>query len=274
VLREELRSIRDAGVRWVYFIDDLFTLPEGRFRKILRMMIEEDFGFRWYCLSRATGLRADTIAMMAEAGCACVNAGMESGDPGVLANIDKRLDLCKAERQLATFGRHGIAVSCTYFVGFPGETDDSIANTLRFINSAHCDAVCLHFFTLGRGSLVDGPELRKRFRLRGEYRFWRHCTGNALQMSERLLYLSENIRDDILRVQDADEKVVLVQHGYRPGDLRALARLINPLYRLASSGLPAREAAKRSRTHLRAIAELDAKCRTPVRQAAKHVPVS
>jgi hypothetical protein len=86
-------------------------------------------------------------------------------------------------------------------------------------------------------------------------------------MCERLLYLTENIRDDILRVQDADEKVALVQQGYRPEDLRALAQLINPLYRLAVSGTPAGQAAEHSRRYLVKIAEFDSGCRTRVRKA-------
>lgn len=102
-------------------------------------MISEKLNFEWYCLSRAEGLADKTIEKMAKAGCKSVNCGVESADPHVLKNMDKRININKAKEQFETYHQNGIMAFGSFIVGFPGETSDSLKRTIDFINTSKFD---------------------------------------------------------------------------------------------------------------------------------------
>lgn len=88
-------------------------------------MIEENFHFKWYCTSRAAGLSEKSVSLMAEAGCQAVFIGVESGDPDVLTNMDKKIKISDAYKQMEWFHKYGICIYGSFVTGFPGETDDA-----------------------------------------------------------------------------------------------------------------------------------------------------
>lgn len=237
-LRSELRSMHQMGHRRLFFTDDLFTLPESRLVENLKMMLSEGFDFEWSCLSRASGLSSATVALMAEAGCRQAFIGMESADPKVLENMDKRMDLDSAARQFEDFKKFGISTACSLVIGYPGETDQSIQRTVGFMNQAAPNGYTTYLFTLIRGTLVDSPAIRKMFKLEGEGTAWSHYTGTSLEMLDRLHYLVDNIRDDIMYMHQAFDIAVLHQAGFSIQDVRTLASLINKLYRLGRKQRP------------------------------------
>jgi p-methyltransferase len=246
VLREELRSMHQMGYRRLFFTDDLFTLPERRLVTNLKMMLDEGFDFEWSCLSRASGLSSSTIEMMAEAGCRQAFIGMESADPVVLSNMDKRMDLDRAVKQFEDFANNDISTACSLVVGYPGETDVSIQRTVDFMNQASPNGYTAYLFTLIRGTLIDSPALRKRFCLEGEGTAWSHYTGTSLEMMERMRYLVDNIRDDIMYMHQAFDIAVMHEAGYGIGDIRVFSDLINKLYKIGRKPDPGPEDEARS----------------------------
>jgi molybdenum cofactor biosynthesis enzyme MoaA len=257
VLREELRSLRAIGVTKIDFVDDLLTLPEKRLQRICKMMLEERFGFSWFCLSRSAGLGADSVRLMAEAGCCMVNIGMESADPTVLNNMKKRTDLTAARRQMDAFHRNRVTIFSNFILGFPGETDASIARTVEFLNSAPIDAYFLTLFIAGRGTGVDSPEFREQFRLEGEFRYWRHSTGSAREMAGKIAGFVAGVSDTILRVGGLDEMQMLLDAGYAREDLARLAPIIKGLAAWNRDGPIRPQDVRGSREWLRRLAALE-----------------
>jgi p-methyltransferase len=232
VLREELRSLERMGFKRLFFVDDLLTIPERRLVEILRMMLDEKFDLKWLCMSRASGLSASTISMMAEAGCRHVSVGMESADPTVLKNMDKRVNVDQAYRQVEHFRNNGITCTFSFVVGYPGETDASLERTLEFINTARPDSYSAYLFMVIRGTLVDSPEIRKQFQLSGESLAWKHYTGDVFEMAARLRTLADSVDDEIIHMDQAFGTFVLREDGYSREDIQELGRIISPLYRL------------------------------------------
>jgi p-methyltransferase len=229
VLRNELRALSSIGVAKLDFIDDLFTLPEQRLRSICRMMLDEKFNFRWFCLSRSSGLSADTVRLMAEAGCEMVNIGMESAAPEILRNMDKRTNVEESYAQMEEFRRHGITVFCNFILGFPGETDETIGQTLHFLNTAAIDAYFLILFVSARSTKADAQEFRKEFKLKGEYLGWRHATGSASEFANKMNDFVSRVSSRVLRVGGLEEVCMLLDDGYTPAEMRALAPIIKGL---------------------------------------------
>jgi molybdenum cofactor biosynthesis enzyme MoaA len=257
VLREELRSLHAIGVTKIDFVDDLLTLPEKRLQAICRMMLEERFEFSWFCLSRSAGLSDDSVRLMAEAGCSMVNIGMESADPTVLNNMKKRTDPSAARRQMDAFHHNRIAIFSNFILGFPGETDASLARTVEFLNSTPIDAYFLTLFIAGRGTGVDTPEFRKQFRLEGEYRYWKHGTGTAREMAGKISDFVAGVSDTILRVDGLDEMQMLLDAGYAREDLARLAPIMKGLATWSRNGTIRPQDVEASRGWLQRLAALE-----------------
>lgn len=129
----ELEQLRDAGVQYLVFIDDTFNVPLPRFKKLLRAMIERRFQFRWISFVRCTNADDETFDLMAESGCIAVFLGIESGDQTVLNYMAKSARIDKYRDGIAKLHARGIATYASIICGFPGETRESVMNTIRFI---------------------------------------------------------------------------------------------------------------------------------------------
>ena len=65
-------------------------------------------------------------------GCACCWSGYESGNQQILINIKKGLRVDRARRFAADCRELGITVHGTFILGLPGETRETIQETIRF----------------------------------------------------------------------------------------------------------------------------------------------
>jgi radical SAM PhpK family P-methyltransferase len=134
VIEKELDAIRDVGgVTTVTFIDDTFNVPKGRFKEMLRMMIRKKYPFKWNCNFRCDHADDEIISMMGQAGCEGVFLGVESGSPKMLKRMNKT---AKREDYLWAIPRlkeEGILAHANLFIGFPGETMETVQETMSLI---------------------------------------------------------------------------------------------------------------------------------------------
>lgn len=133
VVEKELRQLDSMGVRYVHFIDDTFNVPIRRFKDLCRMIIRNKFSFRWMSFLRCSNVDEEAIDLMAESGCFGSLLGIESGDNRVLTNMNKRAAIDQYVAGLRKLNSVGITTYGMFFVGFPGETDETAMNTFRFI---------------------------------------------------------------------------------------------------------------------------------------------
>jgi radical SAM PhpK family P-methyltransferase len=137
LVEQELNSIRDLGsVTTLTFIDDTFNVPKGRFKDILRMMIKNRYGFKWNSYLRSDHADEEAIELMGEAGCEGVFLGVESGSDIMLEKMNKssrRKDYLRVIPQLRDAG---ISQYTSIIVGFPGETYETVQETISFLEEA------------------------------------------------------------------------------------------------------------------------------------------
>lgn len=139
-VRTELRALAALGVRNVVFVDDTFNVPPRRFKDLCRMMIEEDLGLRWYSYFRCSNARdEESFDLAARSGCAGVFLGIESGDSEVLATMHKLAQDSQYRNGIARLKERGITTFASLIVGFPGETEKSVSNTVDFLNETAPD---------------------------------------------------------------------------------------------------------------------------------------
>jgi anaerobic magnesium-protoporphyrin IX monomethyl ester cyclase len=81
----------------------------------------------------------ETALSMKKSGCVRVFFGLESGNDSVLTLMNKQTTTREARKAVLTMKAAGIQVGAFFIVGYPGETDDTILDTLHFASSLPLD---------------------------------------------------------------------------------------------------------------------------------------
>jgi radical SAM PhpK family P-methyltransferase len=188
VIEQELRVMKQAGVRDVIFIDDTFNVPFPRFKDICRMMIRNCFGFRWVSFFRCSSCDEEALDLMQESGCLGVYLGIESGDPGILRNMHKFARIDRYCESIGKLTERGILSLASMIVGFPGETAESVQNSIDFLNEAKATFYNVQVYY--HDTLAPIEKRRSEFGITGSGYSWRHTTMDwreAVALKEKII---------------------------------------------------------------------------------------
>lgn len=199
----ELRTLAGAlpAPRRVFFTDDNIAVTRKRLVAFTRALAAEKLGIAWRAFVRADAIDEEAAALMRESGCRECLLGIESGDPVVLRNMQKKLDPEKALRAIHLLDANGIGTQCTFVVGFPGETAASVERTAAFISSlpAGDSARAIHRYYLFRFEVVPlcpaaSSERRAEFGLTGSGETWSHKTMSSDEAREAMRRIFTAVR--------------------------------------------------------------------------------
>lgn len=109
---------------------------------LLRALVKNPPGAPWYGFVRIAAPLDDPdfCRQLKDAGCVMLKIGLESGDPKVLAALEKGVDLSLASRVLASLKAAGIATYVYLLFGTPAEDEAAAHNTLSFVRD-HSNAI-------------------------------------------------------------------------------------------------------------------------------------
>src|SRR5258708_27729054 len=139
--RWRLRSTRDVvnecryvlenfpGLKEIFFDDDTFNYRKQRTTELCAELGK--LNFTWSCTSRVT-TDYDTLKAMKDAGARLLIVGYESGDQQILKNIKKGATVDMAMRFTENCHKLGLTVHGDFIVGLPGETRQTLRNTIDF----------------------------------------------------------------------------------------------------------------------------------------------
>jgi radical SAM PhpK family P-methyltransferase len=176
----ELRQLAARDVRNVVFIDDTFNVPIGRFKELCKMMIRNGFDFDWYSFFRCSAARDDeTYDLMQASGCKGVFLGIESGDESVLKNMAKGGSLHHYRNGIAALHERGIITFASLICGFPGETEQSVSNTISFLNDTQPTFFRTELWWYNHRAPVHAQAPSMGIKGRGYE--WEHATMNVHQ---------------------------------------------------------------------------------------------
>jgi radical SAM superfamily enzyme YgiQ (UPF0313 family) len=137
---------RKAGVSKFYFVDNTFNLPPSHAKEICRQLIDLGLDIKWWGILYPAQVDEELAGLMAKAGCEQVSMGFESGSGRVLKNMKKRFTLEEVRRISKMLADQGIRRMGFLLLGSPGETRESVEESLVFADSLTLEAMK---FTLG-----------------------------------------------------------------------------------------------------------------------------
>lgn len=116
-------------IREFFFDDDTFTDDAPRAEAIARELGK--LGVTWSCNAKANVPR-ETLKVMRDNGLRLLLVGYESGNQQILFNIKKGMRIEVARKFTKDCHELGIQIHGTFILGLPGETKETIQETIRF----------------------------------------------------------------------------------------------------------------------------------------------
>lgn len=142
------------GIRHINFYDDQFTFQRQRIIDFCRKMIDGSLKMTFNCAARAEHLDEELLHLMKGAGCWMISLGIETGDEDLLAQHRQNPDLQMMRQKIEMIKKAGIRVKGLLMMGLPGETEQSILKSRRYVYSLPIDDFNLAKFTPFPGSPV------------------------------------------------------------------------------------------------------------------------
>lgn len=136
---DEIEEALALGYDRIAFADDVFTLNRRRVLAICSEIKKRELRFQWECLGRVDTVDYPTAVEMKEAGCTRIYFGIESGDDRILKLMKKQITRAQARNAVEAAHRAGLEVGAFFILFYPGETDATVLETLRFATSLPLD---------------------------------------------------------------------------------------------------------------------------------------
>jgi radical SAM superfamily enzyme YgiQ (UPF0313 family) len=135
----ELARRVGEGFRKIFFVDNSFNIPSDYAKEICGKIIDRGLDIRWRCILYPGRIDEELIALMADSGCEEVSLGFESGSERILRSMNKKFALREVRRTAEILARHGIRQLGFLMLGGPGETRESVLESLTFADSLPLD---------------------------------------------------------------------------------------------------------------------------------------
>ncbi|MDO8721501.1 MAG: radical SAM protein [Syntrophales bacterium] len=220
----------------IFFEDDTLTANKKRCLRFSEAIIEKGINIPWTANSRVD-LDLETMLRMREAGCRELCVGFESGNQHILDSMRKGIQLERMFQFMKDARQAGILIHGCFILGFPGETEENIQETIRLAMKLNPDTV--QFYPV---MVYPGTEAFEEYRQRGwltasSYGEWLTSGGlhNCVVRNE---YLSSA---DLVRLCDMARRRYYLRPGY----------LVYKLYQMLEKPSEIRRTTKAARTFLK-----------------------
>jgi radical SAM superfamily enzyme YgiQ (UPF0313 family) len=145
---DEMQLVHDKyGVDQVTFYDDAFTVDRDRVMKICNELHARKLDMIWDCGTRVDMVDRELMKTMHDAGCIAVWLGVESGSELILGAMNKSIQLDQTRLAYKTAHEVGLMTIANVVLGFPGETERTARETIRFVKELDPDDIGFYVAT-------------------------------------------------------------------------------------------------------------------------------
>jgi anaerobic magnesium-protoporphyrin IX monomethyl ester cyclase len=144
LIMKELWALKKQGINNIHMYADLFTMNREQVMDLCKRMIDEKINIKWMCNSRVDYVDEEMLSLMGKAGNFMISWGIESGNEAILKRAHKGADPAKAERALRWAKKAGIMNWGYFIIGLPGETEETIQQSIDFAKKLPLDIALFH----------------------------------------------------------------------------------------------------------------------------------
>jgi len=138
---EWIAKMESRGVKKFYFVDNTFNLPPSYAATLCKELASASLKLKWRCILYPYRLDESLVEAMAEAGCFEASVGFESTNEKILRGMNKRFRREDVAETCSLLKRHGIRRMGFLMLGGPGETRESVGESLSFADSLDLELI-------------------------------------------------------------------------------------------------------------------------------------
>lgn len=123
----------------IWFVDDVFTVSHKWLEEFAAEIEKKKVVVQYECISRADRLNENVILLLKKSGCFRVWIGAESGSQKIIDAMDRRVDVVQTREMIQLVKSHGIEAGTFIMLGYPGETEEDIRETITHLKTSMPD---------------------------------------------------------------------------------------------------------------------------------------
>jgi radical SAM superfamily enzyme YgiQ (UPF0313 family) len=136
---QHIAHVASYGFRKFYFVDNSFNIPESYALDLCHHLRSLKPKVSWRCILYPHHVKEELVRQMAEAGCIEVSLGFESGSNRILHEMNKRFSPEEVRQISELLAAYNIRRMGFLLLGGPGETRDTVEESIAFAESLHLD---------------------------------------------------------------------------------------------------------------------------------------
>jgi len=129
---DEMESLHDLGFPQINIADDLFTANKKHCIEICDEILDRGLKIKWSSFARVDTVSPEVMKKMKEAGCGSVSFGVETANAEILKTIRKGITISQVTDAVNICNDAGIQPSASFILGLPGETPETLKETVEF----------------------------------------------------------------------------------------------------------------------------------------------
>ncbi|AXT50482.1 radical SAM protein [Aquimarina sp. BL5] len=138
LVAQELAMLkREYNPDTIWFVDDVFTVSHKWLAEFHKEVIQQDAIIPFECITRAERLNDEVLQQLKEAGCYRIWIGAESGSQKIVDAMDRRVKVETVREAIQKTNQLGIETGTFIMVGYPGEDEKDIAETIHHLKVAN-----------------------------------------------------------------------------------------------------------------------------------------
>ena len=138
---EDLQFLVDRGRNAFFFVDSSFNASETHMAAVLEAILKRGLKLRFACYLEPKMSDLGLFKLLARAGCDAIDFGIDSAAPAVMKGLQKGFTQDDIVRASAACREAGIDFCHSLIFGAPGETLETIRETIRVVRECRPTAV-------------------------------------------------------------------------------------------------------------------------------------
>ncbi len=139
---DEIQAMREEfQIRHWFFVDNIFNMPMRHCKEICEELAARDLDIEWSGYLNPRFVDEELCRLMARSGCKAIEFGTDSGSATMIRNLKKEFEPEDLRQASALCHRYGLKFCHSLLLGGPGETLDTVNETIDLMDELQPTAV-------------------------------------------------------------------------------------------------------------------------------------
>jgi len=160
----QIELLFKKGITFFYFSDDTFTFKKNIVIEICKKILDRKLKIVWVAISRVNYVNDEILYWMRKAGCIQISYGVESGSEKIRTILNKNIKTDQIKKAFSLTPRYGIMARAYFIYGCPGESWDTIQDTIDLIHEIKPLSIIFYILDIFPGTALYS-DFKKRCKI-------------------------------------------------------------------------------------------------------------